>query len=286
MSRLVVLEGLDGAGTTTQARLAVAYLGDRNCPAHLTREPSDNPIGLLLREFLAGRHAICRGDDPTPVELDPATLALLFTADRMDHLQREVEPELTAGRVVVSDRWYHSSLAYQSGAGVDLDWIAACNSRARRPDLTIFLRIDPEVAAARRAAAGRSRELFDDLETQRRVNEGYGRAIKLVMTRGERVEVLDGKLPVHEVAAQVAALIDDLVGLTPATTSVTTPVTGPSSSTRSSDRPCPTCGGKLRKVTACAITGRLMDKGEAAYRPIGNGMKRWQRIAASEIEKS
>jgi dTMP kinase len=144
--------------------------------------------------------------------VDPATLALLFAADRMDHLQREVEPQLAAGRVVVSDRWYHSSLAYQSDRVVDLGWIAACNARARRPDLTIFLRIDPEIAAERRVAAGRTQELFDDVETQRRVNEGYGRAIKLVMTLGERVEVLDGKLPVEEVAAQVAALVDNLVG--------------------------------------------------------------------------
>ena len=92
--RLIVLEGIDGAGTTTQTSRLVAALGARGVAAHATREPTTGPVGRLLREMLGGAHQ--------PV--DQTTLGLLFAADRADHLQREIEPELARGTVVVSDR--------------------------------------------------------------------------------------------------------------------------------------------------------------------------------------
>ncbi len=186
---LIVLEGIDGAGTTTQAeRLATAL------DAHLTREPSDGPVGRLLREMLAGGHA--------PV--DQTTLALLFAADRADHIQREVAPAIAGGRVVVSDRWYHSSLAYQ-GADEDRAWIRVLNERARRPDLTLFLEVDPDVAAKRRADAGRDEEIFDRIETQRRIAAGY-RAVIEALSPTERIEVIDGHQSVDAIADQCLAL--------------------------------------------------------------------------------
>jgi dTMP kinase len=200
MSRLIVLEGIDGAGTTTQARLLVEALEERGIAAHLTREPSDGPVGRLLREILAGRHA------PT----DPTTHALLFAADRADHIQREVEPALAAGRVVVSDRWVHSSLAYQ-GAGEDRAWIAELNRRARRPDLTLFLEVDAELAARRRAAAGRSEELFDALAVQRQVAENY-REVMAELGAREPIAVLDGARPVAAIAEACLGRVLQLLG--------------------------------------------------------------------------
>jgi dTMP kinase len=191
---LIVLEGIDGAGTTTQARLLAGALEERGSVAHLTREPSDGPVGRLLREILAGRH------QPT----DATTQALLFAADRADHIQREVEPALAAGRVVISDRWYHSSLAYQ-GAGEERAWIAELNRRARRPDLTIFLRVAPEVAAARRNAAHRTDELFDAPAMQRRVASGY-LEVMAELAAIERIEIVDGEQPVDRVAETCLAL--------------------------------------------------------------------------------
>lgn len=196
MSRLIVLEGLDGAGTTSQAKRLVAHLGD----AHLTREPSDGPIGKLLREMLVGKHAI------PGVALSQDTFGLLFAADRMDHLQREVEPALAAGKTVVSDRWYHSSLAYQ-GTGADRDWIAKLNARARRPDLTIFLKVRPEVAAARRVAAGRVQELFEDIRMQEEVAEGYRATMLELQALGERIEIIDGEMPMDAVFAEILRLV-------------------------------------------------------------------------------
>ena len=199
MTRLLVLEGLDGAGTTTQARRLVEHLRAGGSQAHLTREPSDGPIGRLIRELLVGKHAI------PDQAIAQSTFGLLFAADRMDHLQREVEVQLAAGATVVSDRWYHSSLAYQ-GTGADRDWIAALNARARRPDLTIFLEVRPEVAAQRRIAAGRAQELFDDIRMQEEVAAGYQATIAELTAQGERIEIIDGEASPDAVFAAILRL--------------------------------------------------------------------------------
>jgi dTMP kinase len=198
--RLIVIEGLDGAGTTTQVRRVVEHLTAKGKRAHATREPSDGPVGRLIREMLVGQHAI-EGQS-----ISQGTFGLLFAADRLDHLQREVEPQIAAGATVVSDRWYHSSLAYQ-GTGADRDWIATLNGRARRPDLTVFLQVRPEVAAKRRAAARRREELFEDLRMQQEVDAGYRATIAELRAQGERIEIVDGELTEDQVFAAILRLV-------------------------------------------------------------------------------
>lgn len=200
--RLIVIEGLDGAGTTTQTKRLVDHLNQHGTRAHATREPSDGPVGKLIREMLTGGHAI-EGQ-----KLSQNTFGLLFAADRLDHCQREVEPALVAGITVVSDRWYHSSLAYQ-GTGADRDWITTLNARARRPDLTIFLHVRPEVAAARRAAARRQEELFEQLQMQIEVDAGYKATIAELAALGERIETLDGEQSPDDVFAAILELVTE-----------------------------------------------------------------------------
>ena len=208
---LIVLEGIDGAGTTSQTRRLVENLTAAGYPAHQTREPSTGPVGQLLREILAGAHAPGAPNDGTgpspsqPQSFDQTTLSLLFAADRADHLQREVEPALARGELVISDRWYHSSLAYQ-GTGEERLWIAELNRRARRPDLTVFIEVDPEIAAKRRADDDRPQELFDALATQRRVAAGY-RAVIDMLRQTERIEIIDGSQPIDEVSAAIFELV-------------------------------------------------------------------------------
>jgi dTMP kinase len=198
---LVVLEGLDGAGTTTQARRLVESLEARGRRAHLTREPSDGPVGRLIREMLVGGHAL--GDGRA---VSQPTFSLLFAADRMDHVQREVGPAIARGAVVVSDRWYHSSLAYQ-GTGAERVWIRELNRAALRPDVTIFLRVPAKVAAARRVAAGRVQELFEDLPMQERVAAGYEVVMAELAAGGERIEVIDGEAEMDEVTRRIVEIV-------------------------------------------------------------------------------
>ena len=197
--RFIVLEGIDGAGTTTQCGLLAKRLRKDGVAVRTTREPSDGPVGRLIREMLVGSHAI------PGAAISQGTFGLLFAADRLDHMQREVEPQIAAGAIVVSDRWYHSSLAYQ-GTGADRDWIATLNGRARRPDLTIFLKVRPEIAAQRRVAAGRAQELFETMQMQQEVDAGYKATIAELRAQNERIEILDGELPEDQVFAQIVQL--------------------------------------------------------------------------------
>jgi dTMP kinase len=194
IGRLVVIEGIDGAGTTTQTSRLAASLRERGVPVHATREPSDGPIGRLLRQILAGAH------QPT----DATTLGLLFAADRADHLQREVEPALAKGQLVISDRYYHSSLAYQ-GSEEDRSWIAELNQRARVPDMCFFLSVDPEVAAQRRDDDDRDEELFDRMETQKRVAAGYAEVMR-ERADSEPITVIDGHMDLDQISHQLLEL--------------------------------------------------------------------------------
>jgi dTMP kinase len=198
----VVLEGIDGSGTTTQLDRLVSHLGDLGRRALGTREPSVGPVGRLLREILLGQH---RPADGKPV--DGLAMALLFAADRRDHLQREIEPALAAGSDVVSDRYLLSSLAYQAEEA-ERDWVAGLARGIRRPDLTLLLDVPVPVAAARRKAAQRSVERYDDDAYQERVAGNYRR----LAAADHDVVVLDGSRGVGEVSQAIAREVDRVIG--------------------------------------------------------------------------
>lgn len=160
----VVLEGIDGAGTTTQCHRLVDRVRALGAAAHFTCEPSGGALGRMLRQFLR------EGADGH--KLDPAAMALMFAADRMDHLATEVTPHLAKGCVVISDRYVLSSLAYQ-GAFLPVDWVAAINGQARAPDLTFLVEVDVAVATARRAARGGRPDQYEEDATQRAVRLNY-----------------------------------------------------------------------------------------------------------------
>lgn len=207
--RLIVLEGLDGAGTTTQVERLAAALRAEGQAVLTTREPSDGPVGVLIRQALTGRLVLPGGAGP----LAPETLALLYAADRTDHLRAKVLPALEAGQVVLSDRSVLSSLAYQ-GASLPMEWVESINAHAVPADLTLFVGVSIEVAARRRAARGGPEELFDAEEKQRRISRQYEAAIRL---RGKREHVvrIDGDQPVEAVTAECLAHVRKLLGRKP-----------------------------------------------------------------------
>ncbi|MCX8149907.1 MAG: dTMP kinase [Candidatus Bathyarchaeota archaeon] len=179
----IVIEGLDGSGKTTQAKLLVAKL--RRYKAVYTAEPSKGKIGKFIRRrVLYGAKRF-----PTAVE------ALLFAADRLEHIQNEVLPALAEGCVVVSDRYIYSSLAYQGSAGLSLEWIEAVNRHALKPDFALFIDVDPKDVEAR---LKRRKSVMENIETQLKVRQIYQSFIE----KGELVKV-DGNKPKELVAEEV-----------------------------------------------------------------------------------
>jgi len=191
--RFLVLEGIDGAGTTTQlTRLAEALRAEGHS-VWTTREPTQGPVGMLLRQALTRQ---LQG-------LSDASLALLFAADRMHHLTTVVDPALADGQVVISDRYVLSSLAYQ-GLTLPMAWVEEVNTRARRPDLTLYLEVSPKVAALRRHGRGGPAEIFDEQALQARIARAYGRVIQRHQRR-QRVVRVDGEAAPEEVTEALLA---------------------------------------------------------------------------------
>ena len=172
----------------------MARLGAEGTPAHFTAEPSTGPVGRVIRDGLR------QVDAPPSLEL----MALLFAADRLDHVTREVEPLLARGTHVLTDRYVWSSLAYQ-GARLPADWVATLNRAARRPDLTILFDVAPEVALERRMQRGGAVEIYDDLPMQWAVAARY-RALAAEASAGA-VAILDAGAGFDDVAAALYAAV-------------------------------------------------------------------------------
>ncbi|WP_441288824.1 dTMP kinase [Sorangium sp. KYC3313] len=206
----VVFEGIDGAGTSTQAERYAAHLRAARRMVHVTREPSAGPVGALLRQILTHRISL-------PGARQAEVMALLFSADRLDHLGAEIEPLLRDGYVVISDRYDLSSLAYQSttagedgaGSGAIVEWIRELNRHALRPDVTVVIDVAPEIAEKRRRGRGGPEELFEKTELQARLAEAYRRAEELVP--GDRVIHIDGDGAVDDVSRAITAALSAVV---------------------------------------------------------------------------
>jgi len=154
-----------------------------------TTEPSPGDIGKFIRTYILQR----KRRVPIAVE------ALLFAVDRVDHLERRIKPALEEGKIVVSDRYVYSSLAYQGAAGLDLNWIQEINRSVIVPDLAIYIDIPPEVVVKR---IKRKRSVMERLEVQRRVREVYMKFVK-----DGQLTLIDGNRPRDEVARDILTTV-------------------------------------------------------------------------------
>jgi dTMP kinase len=191
----ISLEGIDGSGKSTQAKLLAEALGPETVAI---REPGGTEAAERIRELLA---------DPG-LELDPLAELLLFLAARADLTTRVIRPAIEAGRDVVSDRFADSSVAYQGAArGLGVGEVISLTDAASEglwPDLTLLLRVDPEVGLGR--SAGDDRFEAEGLELQRAVAEAYE---EIAAIASDRVVVIDAAGTVEEVHERVMEVVGD-----------------------------------------------------------------------------
>ena len=185
----ICIEGIDASGKSTQARWLVRNLRRRGFDAIYTTEPSKGEVGSFIRRYVLQR----KRRVPAVVE------ALLFAVDRVDHVESKIEPELESGKIVVSDRYVYSSLAYQGAAGLDVGWIEQINRMALPPGLAIYIDVPPEVVVKRMR---RRRSVMETLENLRRVREVY-----MQLVRKGHLVLVDGNRPASEVAQNILALV-------------------------------------------------------------------------------
>jgi dTMP kinase len=164
----IVLDGIDGSGTSTHCNLLAGFLSLKGLKTYLTHEPSSSEIGKLLRIYLK--------DEKIPASTD----ALLFAADRVLHYKNEIKEKLEEGYIVISDRYIESSIAYQSSQSdeITIEWVKNLNLFAGEPDLTIILDIDPKISLSRKNQE--FLEKFEDTSLLDKVRRVYlARAEKL-----------------------------------------------------------------------------------------------------------
>ncbi len=192
---LIVIEGIDGSGSTTQSDMLLQWLQRVGIPATFTREPSKGPIGGVLRLHIGKR-----------LELSgPQAEALAFAADRMDHIVSEIAPALARGITVVADRYYLSSLAYQA-LSCDLAWLREINRFALRPDLTVFLSVPVDVSVARFSQRATRERFEEDRDELARIAGMYDTAIGHLREEGDDVQVIDGTRSPGDVHAEIVQL--------------------------------------------------------------------------------
>ena len=201
MSLFITLEGPDGGGKSTQARLLVEYLTGRGVPALLTREPGGTPIGDQIRRTLM---------DLGNTGMHPRTEILLFSASRAQIVHQVIRPRLEAGGVVVCDRFYDSTLAYQGyGHGLDLAALRAITDFATgglRPDLTFLIDLPAEDGLRRRRRGGQWNRLDAyDLGFHQRVRQGY---FDLAAAEPGRWVTVDATRPVETVQSEIRRVVE------------------------------------------------------------------------------
>lgn len=192
----IAFEGIDGSGKSTQVQLLKDKLKNKGINVYCTAEPTDSPIGSVIRNIFKHR-----------IEADHRTIAGLFIADRLDHLLNKTDgilKKIDEGFTVITDRYYFSSYAYQ-GVHMPLNWVIEANSLSSgllRPDLTVFIDIEPDICI-KRLNKGRSHiELYETIENLKNVRDKYFESFELLKHQ-ERVFVTEGNRPPDEIAADI-----------------------------------------------------------------------------------
>lgn len=187
--KFIVFEGLDGSGLSTQANLLKDFLTKKGFKVFLTKEPTKDSIyGKKIEKILKEKEKI-----------SPGKLQLLFKNDRKIHLEKEIIPHLRKGKIVISDRYFFSSFAFGSSCGLSLNWLIKINSKFPLPDLTIFLKVRPEISLQRIEKRGEKKTLFEKREKLEKVFKKYLKLAKIF----KNFKIINGEKKREEVFQKV-----------------------------------------------------------------------------------
>lgn len=200
--KLIVLEGLDGSGKTTQSQLIAEKLNSLGHKAEYTKEPTNGPIGLLIKQILWG-----------DIKLSPRAMQYLYVADRADHSEL-IEEYLKKGIYVVADRYFWSSVAYGSFDMEKIDdyfltaqSILSYYHRFLLPDVTFYLDIDPKKGFERVGGTGKKKEWYKDPEKMAKIKKGYEFLLKKFP---EEFTIIDANKSIEQVTNQLMEKIKKL----------------------------------------------------------------------------
>ncbi len=193
--KMIVFEGLDGSGISTQSGLSKEWLESIGKSIVLTKEQTDGLIGGLIKSGLRREWSV-----------SPLALQMLFAADRAQHLEKEIEPALEQEKIIVVDRYVLSTLAFGS-LEVDINFLKELNARFRKPDLTLFVDTDPEECMRRMSKARYHVEMFEKKEKLEKVRENY---LSLFGYFPNTVRI-DGNRERHEVFRDVKNAVLDMI---------------------------------------------------------------------------
>jgi dTMP kinase len=196
----ISFEGIEGTGKTTQARLLSERLVEKDYEVILTQEPGGTVIGNRIREILL--HVDHK-------EMSYMTELLLYNAARAQHLSEKVLPALNQGKVVITDRFTDSTVAYQGyGRGIDIQLIMSINSIATggiKPDITLLFDLDIETGLKRNKGINKVDRLeLEDIEFHKKVREGY---LQIAEKEPDRIKIVDASLPLETIAQKVWEIV-------------------------------------------------------------------------------
>lgn len=193
--KFFTFEGIDGSGLTTQASLLKDWFEKQGFATFLTKEPTGGPIGSQIRLVLSKR-----------LSMEPTALALAFAADRMDHLETDIIPKVEEGVVVISDRYYLSSYAYQT-FDVDLEWLMQVNSKCLKPDAVFLLDVPALICKKRMERMRWHVELYEETEKLENVRKNFFSLSQDLNKNGQNIKNIDGNRPASEVHRDVRATV-------------------------------------------------------------------------------
>jgi dTMP kinase len=189
---LICIEGIDGCGKTTHARRLVGSIRKMGFEATYTTEPTDGLYGRIIKQ------RILNVDEGIP----NAVVALLFAADRLDHLEKRIGPLLSKGKIVICDRYIHSSIAYQGAAGLDIEWVRTINRYATAPDLAVYIDVSPEIGLKRIAGGRRLKSSMESLQNLEAVRTIYHRLVE-----ANELVSINGIAPFNVVAERILKVV-------------------------------------------------------------------------------